>query len=262
MRRAAIRTGARRRARRRGRRGDRRFAPSGAPRDRNSQGDPRRPLELHPRTRPDRLPIPRSRRPESPAGCSTCSKSSRASRHVAEAMLGHVMVADDLHSALAASNLNGHGTVFVTRDGDLVAPGRMIAGGSVAASGRRRRIGATRLTLRRWKRLRARVEQAESEAASLRAAFEGARAVLETAYRELNEARDNLARAERAMGERRNAVERVEREVTAHARPARADPRALGGNLPAFRRIQRAARRTRPRRSGGARARCPRFAPR
>ncbi|HZC46364.1 MAG TPA: AAA family ATPase, partial [Candidatus Acidoferrum sp.] len=49
---------------------------------------------------------------------------------VAEAMLGHVMLADDLHSAVAASNLNGHGTVFVTRDGDLVMPGRMISGGS------------------------------------------------------------------------------------------------------------------------------------
>src|SRR6267154_3379456 len=49
---------------------------------------------------------------------------------VAEVMLGHVMLADDLHSALAASNLNGHGTVFVTREGDLVMPGRMISGGS------------------------------------------------------------------------------------------------------------------------------------
>ncbi len=49
---------------------------------------------------------------------------------VAEAMLGHVMLADDLRSALAASNLNGHGTVFVTREGDLVLPGRMISGGS------------------------------------------------------------------------------------------------------------------------------------
>ncbi|MGC1337168.1 MAG: AAA family ATPase, partial [Candidatus Binataceae bacterium] len=51
-------------------------------------------------------------------------------RHVAEAMLGHVMLADDLNSALAASNLNGHGTLFVTRDGDVLSPGRMIVGGS------------------------------------------------------------------------------------------------------------------------------------
>ncbi|MGC1675889.1 MAG: AAA family ATPase, partial [Candidatus Binataceae bacterium] len=51
-------------------------------------------------------------------------------RHVAEAMLGHVMIADDLNSALAASNLNGHGTLFVTRDGDVLSPGRIIVGGS------------------------------------------------------------------------------------------------------------------------------------
>ena len=74
-------------------------------------------------------------------------------------MLGHVMVADDLHAALAASNLNGHGTVFVTRDGDLVAPGRMIAGGSGAAPDDDAESEATRPTLRRWKRLRHAVEQ-------------------------------------------------------------------------------------------------------
>lgn len=52
-------------------------------------------------------------------------------RPVAELMLGHVMVAEDVRAALAASNLNGHGTLFVTREGDLVWPGRMISGGSV-----------------------------------------------------------------------------------------------------------------------------------
>ena len=51
---------------------------------------------------------------------------------LAEAVMGHVMVADDLHSALAASNLNGIGTVFVTREGDLLAPERIISGGSGA----------------------------------------------------------------------------------------------------------------------------------
>jgi chromosome segregation protein len=51
---------------------------------------------------------------------------------MAEAVMGHVMVADDLHAALAASNLNGIGTVFVTREGDLLAPERMISGGSGA----------------------------------------------------------------------------------------------------------------------------------
>ena len=49
---------------------------------------------------------------------------------VAEALMGHVMLADDLPAALAASNLNGVGTVFVTREGDLLWPDRMISGGS------------------------------------------------------------------------------------------------------------------------------------
>jgi chromosome segregation protein len=50
--------------------------------------------------------------------------------NVVELMLGHVMLADDVRSALNASNLNGHGTLFVTRDGDLVSPGTIIRGGS------------------------------------------------------------------------------------------------------------------------------------
>jgi chromosome segregation protein len=53
---------------------------------------------------------------------------------VAEAILGHVIVAEDLSSAIAASNLNGHGAMFVTREGDLVHPGRMISGGSAETS--------------------------------------------------------------------------------------------------------------------------------
>ncbi|HVN29306.1 MAG TPA: chromosome segregation protein SMC, partial [Candidatus Binataceae bacterium] len=52
--------------------------------------------------------------------------------NVVELMLGHVMVADDVRAALNASNLNGHGTLFVTRDGDLVAPGSVIRGGSAS----------------------------------------------------------------------------------------------------------------------------------
>ncbi|HXN85337.1 MAG TPA: chromosome segregation protein SMC [Candidatus Binataceae bacterium] len=51
-------------------------------------------------------------------------------QNVVELMLGHVMLADDVRSALQASNLNGHGTLFVTRDGDLVSPGMIIRGGS------------------------------------------------------------------------------------------------------------------------------------
>ena len=134
-------------------------------------------------------------------------------RHVAEAVLGHVVVADDLRSALAASNLNGHGTLFVTREGDLIAPGKMIAGGSSAAPVDD--IEAAASDAPALEEVAASVEQAESENASLRAAFEAARAVLETTHRELNEGRDHLSRAERAMNERRSALERIESEAAA-----------------------------------------------
>ena len=135
-------------------------------------------------------------------------------RHVAEAVLGHVVVADDLPSALAASNLNGHGTLFVTREGDLIAPGKMIAGGSSAAPVDDIEAAAAS-DAPALEEAAARVEQAESENASLRAAFEAARAVLETTHRELNEGRDQLSRAERAMNERRSALERIESEAAA-----------------------------------------------
>jgi chromosome segregation protein len=52
---------------------------------------------------------------------------------LAEALLGHVMLADDLRAAHAASDLNGRGTVFVTPEGDTLWPERMISGGSGAA---------------------------------------------------------------------------------------------------------------------------------
>ncbi len=47
-------------------------------------------------------------------------------------MLGHVLLADDLPAAMAAANNNGHGTVYVTREGDVIWPGSMISGGSNA----------------------------------------------------------------------------------------------------------------------------------
>ena len=49
---------------------------------------------------------------------------------MAEALLGHVVVADDLRAAFAASNANGISTAFVTPEGDLLWPHRVISGGS------------------------------------------------------------------------------------------------------------------------------------
>jgi chromosome segregation protein len=134
-------------------------------------------------------------------------------RHVAEAVLGHVLLADDLRSALAASNLNGHGTLFVTLDGDMIAPGMIVGGSSITSVDEAEVADAPDAPT--LEEAATRVKQAEAEIASLRAAFETARAALETAHRELNEGRDHLSRAERAMNERRSALERIESEAAA-----------------------------------------------
>jgi chromosome segregation protein len=49
---------------------------------------------------------------------------------IAEALLGHVVVAEDLRAAFAAANANGSGDAFVTPEGDLLWPHRVISGGS------------------------------------------------------------------------------------------------------------------------------------
>ena len=127
-------------------------------------------------------------------------------RPVAEAMLGHVMLADDLRSALAASNLNGHGTVFVTRDGDLVWPGRMISGGSAeddhAAVDLSAIAAQTRELARAEEEHRARIGQ-----------FAAVRAERERADAELEQGRGMAREAERVANERRRALARAEQSV-------------------------------------------------
>ena len=125
---------------------------------------------------------------------------------VAEAMLGHVMLADDLHSALAASNLNGHGTVFVTRDGDLVMPGRMISGGSAEDSHAAVDLAAIEAETRELAR-------AEEEHRTRVGQFADVRAERERADSALEQGRGKARDAERVAIERRGALARAEQAV-------------------------------------------------
>ncbi|HYA35601.1 MAG TPA: chromosome segregation protein SMC, partial [Candidatus Binataceae bacterium] len=129
-------------------------------------------------------------------------------RPVAEAMLGHVMLADDVRSALAASNLNGHGTLFVTRDGDIVEPGKMICGGSVDATNAPRTESIQPLKETSAHLARARVEREALEmilperiAAKERAAriLAELRARIADGERVANTARSEAASAEQTM---------------------------------------------------------------
>jgi chromosome segregation protein len=127
-------------------------------------------------------------------------------RPVAEAMLGHVMLADDLRSALAASNLNGHGTVFVTRDGDLVWPGRMISGGSADDNHAAVDLAAIEAETRELAR-------AEEEHRTRVGQFAAVRAERERADAELEQGRKIAREAERVAIERRGALARAEQSV-------------------------------------------------
>jgi chromosome segregation protein len=127
-------------------------------------------------------------------------------RPVAEAMLGHVMLADDLRSALAASNLNGHGTVFVTRDGDLVWPGRMISGGSAEDNHAAVDIAAIEAQTRELAR-------AEEEHRTRVGQFAAVRTERERADAALEQGRGIAREAERVAIERRGALARAEQSV-------------------------------------------------
>ena len=122
-------------------------------------------------------------------------------RPVAEAMLGHVMLADDVRSALAASNLNGHGTLFVTRDGDIVEPGKMICGGSMDANAPRAE------SIQPLKETTAHLARARIQREALEMILPERVAAKERAARILAELRDCIARAERlANGARAEAA--------------------------------------------------------
>jgi chromosome segregation protein len=136
----------------------------------------------------------------------------------AEALLGHVMVADNVAAALAAANLNGHGTVFVTRDGDLVNPGRVISGGSADCSPSAAEPEAV-LSIDEARSALEQAAQAHSAAEQELAQRRAERARLES---ELGEARRAGAGYERNFDAARQALARIENQA-ALAEARRAD---------------------------------------
>lgn len=129
---------------------------------------------------------------------------------LAQAMLGHVLLAEDLPSALAASNLDGHGTVFVTREGDVIWPGRIISGGSseelddAAADGEAAEsLGQADTRLR----------ECESRYEPARQAFEHARELRERAQAELVDLRRMAGASEAALAREQAALARTEQQA-------------------------------------------------
>jgi chromosome segregation protein len=131
---------------------------------------------------------------------------------MAESLMGHVMVADDLRAALAASDLNGYGTVFVTREGDLLWPNRLISGGSG-----RQVESDTAADMRERERSLAVAQrvvvEAEADHEDLIRRYEWARLAYQDDIDALKAARARVIEAEHAANDCRAALAKAEQQL-------------------------------------------------
>jgi chromosome segregation protein len=131
---------------------------------------------------------------------------------VAEALMGHVMVADNLGAAMAAASLNGAGAVFVTRDGDLLSPGRVISGGSGGNSESDAEIDIRKRKAALEQAARA-MSEAEADHEELTRRYEWARLAYRDDADALKAARAAVTQAERAANDIRSALARAEQQL-------------------------------------------------
>jgi len=152
---------------------------------------------------------------------------------LAQAVIGHVVVAENLEAAFSAANLNGYGTVFVTPDGDLYWPERIISGGSgphsadlaaFAANFGANAVETAEHALAaaeaEYQALGLRLAAAQEAHAAACRAFEMARHAASQAERCVAEARTAIAKAEQRLalaGANRASVERRLEETDAAA---------------------------------------------
>ena len=131
---------------------------------------------------------------------------------IAEALMGHIMLADDLRAAQAAANLNGRGTVFVTRDGDLLAPDRMISGGSGAQIDNAEELGMRQraLTLEAAERA---VTAAEADHEELVRQADWARLAAQDEVDDMRGAKAQVGATEQAVIVARDALVKVEQRI-------------------------------------------------
>jgi chromosome segregation ATPase len=114
---------------------------------------------------------------------------------------------------MAAASLNGAGAVFVTRDGDLLSPGRVISGGS----GAHHAESDAEIDMRKRKAAlddaaRAAAE-AEADHEELIRRYEWARLAYRDDADALKAARAAVTEAERAANDIRSALARTEQQL-------------------------------------------------
>jgi chromosome segregation protein len=145
-------------------------------------------------------------------------------QQVAEAVLGHVLLADDIASALGASNLNGHGIVFVTREGDVVWPGEVVSGGSsIDPSAIDEVEGALSIG-----EAESALAQSEARSRETRAMLAKAKSARETAQHSLNLHRQSVTELDLAIARAQGSLARADSErAMAEAQRANARNRMM-----------------------------------
>jgi chromosome segregation protein len=145
---------------------------------------------------------------------------------IAEALLGHVIVAEDLRAAFAAANANGSGSAFVTPEGDLLWPHRVISGGSGHHLESSDEIDIRKRTMALETAERA-VAVAESAHEELVRLDEWARLACRDALDLLDAIRRHTGQAEAAVNQSRTAMAKAEQNLAlAEANGANARRRA------------------------------------
>ncbi len=172
---------------------------------------------------------------------------------IAEALLGHVIVAEDLRAAFAASSANGTGSAFVTPEGDLLWPHRVISGGSGRhlESGDEIDIRKRALALETAERTTAVAETQHEELVRL---DEWARLACRDALEVLDSTRRRTSEAEAALNQGRRDMAKAEQNLAlaeancanAHRRAAEVGAAAASANsrLEELARIEQQARAT------------------
>ena len=140
--------------------------------------------------------------------------------NVAKAMLGRIVVVDQIDNALKIAKKFDYGIRMVTVDGELLVPGGAISGGAFKNNsnllGRRREMDeltkSVKESLERIDTIVKQIEDVKSERNKIRVAIEEIKLAIQDAYIKQNTARLNVIKAQERIDETTTGVDDLKKE--------------------------------------------------
>ncbi|MBE5883273.1 MAG: chromosome segregation protein SMC [Lachnospiraceae bacterium] len=141
-------------------------------------------------------------------------------RNVARAMLGRIMVVDNVDNAVKIARKFDYGIRMVTLEGELLVPGGAISGGAFKNNsnllGRRREIDeldkSVKKLLEQIDEINAQIEETKSKRNKMRMELEGIKTDIQRKSIEQNTARLNISQARERMQEENEGVQSLKLE--------------------------------------------------